>query len=85
MFHVSTLLQYFPADPQQVMQQAGVPLFLPRPLRVSHSQNQVERKRHLGNDVVLIVFRERGQNAPFNPRVIRSQFNRTLPHPLLGL
>lgn len=52
MFHVSTLLQYFPADPQQV-----------------------ERKRHLGNDVVLIVFRERGQNAPFNPRVIRSQFN----------
>jgi len=38
---------------------------------------KVERKRHLGNDVVLIIFREAGENnVPFNPKVIRSQFNR---------
>ena len=33
MFHVSTLLPFFPADPQQV-----------------------ERKRHIGNDLVVIIF-----------------------------
>jgi len=52
MFHVSTLLPFFPDDPQQV-----------------------ERKRHLGNDVVLIIFREE-PNEPFSPLTIRSQFNR---------
>lgn len=52
----------------------------------------MERKRHLGNDVVLIIFRERGNNTPFNPKVIRSQFNRTysfsfsiLTHPTLNV
>lgn len=51
MFHVSTLLQYYPSDAQQV-----------------------ERKRHLGNDVVMIIFRE-GENEPFSPKWVRSQFN----------
>lgn len=37
---------------------------------------KVERKRHLGNDVVMLVFRE-GDNEPFSPKCIRSQFNRT--------
>ncbi|KAL6075929.1 GTPase-activating Rap/Ran-GAP domain-like protein 3 [Balamuthia mandrillaris] len=36
---------------------------------------QVERKRHLGNDVVLVVFRDSDNNEPFNPEVIKSQFN----------
>ncbi|KAL6072149.1 GTPase-activating Rap/Ran-GAP domain-like protein 3 [Balamuthia mandrillaris] len=35
---------------------------------------QVERKRHLGNDLVIIVFQE-GPNEPFSPSSFRSQFN----------
>lgn len=50
MFHVSTMIPYFPMDHQQV-----------------------ERKRHLGNDVVVIVFKE--GNTPFDPDTIHSQFN----------
>ncbi len=38
---------------------------------------QVERKRHLGNDVVLLVFRDGPFTTPFRPSAIRSQFNRT--------
>ena len=34
---------------------------------------QVEKKRHLGNDVVLIVFKEGDQL--FDPSQIRSEFN----------
>jgi len=36
---------------------------------------QIERKRHLGNDVVIIVFRDEDNMTPFSPSVIRSQFN----------
>jgi len=35
---------------------------------------QVERKRHLGNDVVIIIYKEGGSVA-FDPRVVASQFN----------
>jgi len=35
---------------------------------------QVERKRHIGNDIVVIVFRESGA-PPFDPSVIKSHFN----------
>lgn len=52
MFHVSTLLPFFPDDPQQV-----------------------ERKRHLGNDVVIVIFMD-APSEPFSPTIIRSQFNR---------
>eukprot|EP01088_Endostelium_zonatum_P013855 TRINITY_DN2875_c2_g1_i1.p1 TRINITY_DN2875_c2_g1~~TRINITY_DN2875_c2_g1_i1.p1 ORF type:complete len:896 (+),score=277.30 TRINITY_DN2875_c2_g1_i1:290-2977(+) len=52
MFHVSTLLPFYPKDEQQV-----------------------ERKRHLGNDIVIIVFREGRNLAAFNPMKIHSQFN----------
>jgi peroxiredoxin len=34
---------------------------------------QVDRKRHLGNDVVMLIFKE--GNQKFNPAVIHSQFN----------
>ncbi|KAJ3121751.1 signal-induced proliferation-associated 1-like protein 3, partial [Nowakowskiella sp. JEL0407] len=49
-YHVSTLLPYFPEDPQQI-----------------------QRKRHIGNDLVCIVFME-GENGQFDPSLIRSQF-----------
>lgn len=36
---------------------------------------QVERKRHLGNDIVLIVFRDAECAQPFDPLIIKSQFH----------
>ena len=36
---------------------------------------QIEKKRHLGNDVCLLIFREEGVKEPFSPLKIRSQFN----------
>lgn len=36
---------------------------------------QLERKRHIGNDVVTLVFKE--GNTPFNPACLTSQFTRT--------
>lgn len=50
MYHVSTMLPYAPADPQQL-----------------------ERKRHLGNDVVVIVFKE--GDELFKADCIHSEFN----------
>jgi RAP1 GTPase activating protein 1 len=44
---------------------------------IPHTPNdtqQVERKRHIGNDIVVIIFKE--GNTPFNPSLIRSHFNR---------
>jgi RAP1 GTPase activating protein 1 len=35
---------------------------------------QVERKRHIGNDIVVIVYRE-PDAPPFNPETIKSHFN----------
>lgn len=49
MFHVSTMLPYTDADPQQL-----------------------QRKRHIGNDIVAIVFQE--SNTPFSPDMIASHF-----------
>lgn len=36
---------------------------------------QLEKKRHLGNDVCLIVFRDADCTEPFSPEIISSQFN----------
>lgn len=36
---------------------------------------QVERKRHIGNDVVVVVFLEPGCETPFSPAYFRSHFN----------
>ncbi|KAL6080612.1 Rap1 GTPase-activating protein 1 [Balamuthia mandrillaris] len=52
MFHVSTLLPYYPADAQQI-----------------------ERKRHLGNDILMIVFKDSDSTHPFDPACITSEFN----------
>jgi hypothetical protein len=42
---------------------------------VSLRPQKVERKRFLGNDVCMIVFREEGCQEPFRPESIRSHFN----------
>ncbi|KAI5709494.1 hypothetical protein M8J75_000687 [Diaphorina citri] len=38
-----------------------------------HNRQQLLRKRHIGNDIVTIVFQEPG-SLPFTPKTIRSQF-----------
>ncbi len=35
----------------------------------------MQRKRHIGNDIVTIVFQEPGAK-PFSPKMIRSNFQR---------
>lgn len=39
----------------------------------ANNRQQVPRKRHIGNDIVTIVFQEEGA-MPFTPKTIRSQF-----------
>jgi len=39
----------------------------------SFDEQQIERKRHIGNDVVVIIFKE--GDSPFNPVSISSHFN----------
>jgi RAP1 GTPase activating protein 1 len=39
-------------------------------------KQQLERKRHLGNDVVVIVFKD--SDEPFAPNTVKSEFNRNL-------
>ena len=34
--------------------------------------SQIQRKRHIGNDIVTIVFQE--ENTPFHPSMIKSNF-----------
>ena len=39
-------------------------------------EQKVERKRHIGNDVVVLIFKERGDETDtFDPRVVTSHFN----------
>lgn len=38
---------------------------------------QIERKRHLGNDVCVIVFKDT-DNQPFQPERMKSEFNRNI-------
>ena len=50
-----------------------------------HDLQQLERKRHLGNDIIVIVFREQS-SAPFDPHIIKSHFNFVfvVVHPVLA-
>ena len=48
-----------------------VAAFLPHS---SSNNQQVERKRHIGNDVVVIVFKEQNA-APYLPSTVSSHFN----------
>jgi hypothetical protein len=40
----------------------------------STDDQQIERKKHIGNDVVVVVFQDEGAE-PFDPRTVRSVFN----------
>ena len=83
MFHVSTMLPFTPTNPQQVCgaraAYGGVGRIYgaPNPPHVTppphRSPRQLLRKRHIGNDIVTIVFQEPGA-LPFSPRAIRSHF-----------
>lgn len=37
-----------------------------------NDSSQIQRKRHIGNDIVTIVFQE--DNTPFHPSMIKSNF-----------
>lgn len=39
----------------------------------ANNRQQLSRKRHIGNDIVTIVFQEEGA-LPFTPKILRSQF-----------
>lgn len=41
---------------------------------VPDEDQQLERKRHIGNDVIVLVFQDEG-SAPLQPELIRSYFN----------
>jgi hypothetical protein len=46
------------------------------------SDQQLAKKRHIGNDIVLVVFQEEG-SQPFSPTTVKSNYIRTHPAPLL--
>ena len=47
---------------------------------------QLERKRHLGNDIVVIVFLEGDGQVPYDPNILKSEFNHAfiIVQPLAG-
>lgn len=51
-------------------------------LPFSRDRQQVERKRHIGNDIINIIFVD-GDEADFSPNCIKSQFTRILLHYIL--
>lgn len=89
MFHVSTLLPYTPNNKQQVRMESSTrrpsaekdarldvhikSLQCPTDRSALFFNHQLLRKRHIGNDIVTIVFQEPGAH-PFTPKVIRSHF-----------
>lgn len=46
------------------------------PYSTSNKQ-QLERKRHVGNDIAVILFQD-SDSTPFCPAFMRTHFNRTL-------
>jgi len=42
-------------------------------LPFTNDEQQIDRKRHIGNDVLLIIFKE--TDEPFNPTILTSNFN----------
>ncbi|XP_074846271.1 signal-induced proliferation-associated 1-like protein 2 isoform X5 [Carettochelys insculpta] len=76
MFHVSTMLPYMPSNRQQdlttpcLVTDQDIPLVLEP---AGDPKSKLLRKRHIGNDIVTIVFQEPGA-LPFTPKNIRSHF-----------
>ena len=76
MFHVSTLLPYSTSNSQQVQRSfLSCFVFSPPHSTLSASFFQLERKRHVGNDIVVVIFQE-GNTTPFSPAFMRTHFNR---------
>lgn len=80
MFHVSTLLPFTPNNRQQVYLHKNKHFFFKYKKTLNMLLTiyvvvllQLLRKRHIGNDIVTIVFQEPGAQ-PFTPKNIRSQF-----------
>ncbi|NXW91480.1 SI1L3 protein, partial [Alopecoenas beccarii] len=76
MFHVSTMLPYTPNNRQQVEPPNwpfSSPLWALRPDHPLPCHPQLLRKRHIGNDIVTIIFQEPGA-LPFTPQNVRSHF-----------
>lgn len=73
------MLPHSAKDPQQVRHSVYPPSFVTWHLLHTTSITmlttplKIARKRHLGNDVVVIVFQDGGK---FNPTSLRNQFNR---------
>ena len=42
------------------------------------NEQQLERKRYIGNDIVVVIFKE--SSTPFDVSVMVSEFNRTFKH-----
>ncbi|EGC30055.1 hypothetical protein DICPUDRAFT_83973 [Dictyostelium purpureum] len=40
-----------------------------------NDEQQLERKRHIGNDIVVIIFQDINCSPPFRPNMIKSEFN----------
>ena len=69
MFHVSTLLPYSKVERVQVC--ISNSSYVSR-FHVRYSFWKVERKRHIGNDVIVIIFKE--GKKPYIPTTIDSYF-----------
>lgn len=75
MFHVSTKLPFTEGDAQQVTRlRLRVRFFLAasNPTNCDSHVHQLQRKRHIGNDIVSLVFQE--EATPFVPDMIASNF-----------
>ena len=70
MYHVSTMLPYNPNDKQQVGTAWYFRLFSP------FCSQQLERKRHIGNDIVVVVWQD-GETV-YRPTTISSRQVRIL-------
>lgn len=76
MFHISTKLPYTEGDMQQVLIMIKIMIEIQGQLvcslYITFSYTQVQRKRHIGNDIVAAVFQE--EATPFVPDMIASNF-----------
>ena len=75
MFHVSTLLPYV-KDSRQQVNYYYMYIYIYKDLINFLNLKKLERKRHIGNDIVTIVFQDLDENQEpdFTPSSARSQF-----------
>jgi hypothetical protein len=76
MFHVSSLLPFNANDVQQLEVSNRHFSFLSysfQNIYLYFFRSDSQRKRHIGNDIVVVIFCEDG--VPFDPSEIHSEFN----------